>query len=161
MAQNQDSQDVFLTIIHAQAAYARTIDNDDLESWPDFFTEDCLYKITTASNMAKGYEVGVVYANSRGMVKDRISALREANIYEKHTYRHILGMPVILEDNEMGVRTETGFIVVRIMHDGVTELFASGRYFDLYRREGSGVKIAERVVACDSQRFDTLLAIPL
>ncbi len=85
MAQNQDSQDIFLTIIHAQAAYARTIDNDDLEHWPDFFTEDCLYKITTASNMAKGYEVGVVYANSRGMVKDRISALREANIYEKHT----------------------------------------------------------------------------
>lgn len=155
------AQDIFLTIIHAQADYARTIDNDELEKWPDFFTDDCLYKITTAANYAKGYEVGVVFANSRGMVLDRVSALREANIYEKQSYRHILGMPVIMSDDAKGVRTETSFLVVRIMQDGESDLYASGRYFDLYRREGEGVKLAERIVVCDLQRFDTLLALPL
>ena len=155
------AQDIFLTIIQAQADYARTIDNDDLEKWPDFFTEDCTYKITTAANHAKGYEAGVIFANSRGMVQDRVSALREANIYEKQSYRHIMGMPAILSDEAEGVRTETSFVVVRIMYDGVTDLYASGRYFDLYRREGQGVKLAERIVVCDSSRFDTLLALPL
>ncbi|MDP4594440.1 MAG: nuclear transport factor 2 family protein [Beijerinckiaceae bacterium] len=155
------AQDIFFTIIHAQSAYARVIDNDELEKWPDFFTEDCVYKITTAANFAKGYEVGVVYANSRGMVRDRVSALRDANIYEKQSYRHILGMPVIMSDDAKGVRTETSFIVVRIMRDGVNDLYASGRYFDLYRRQAESVKLAERIVVCDSQRFDTLLALPL
>ena len=155
------AQDIFLTIIQTQAAYARVIDNDELEKWPGFFTEDCLYKITTAANHARGYEVGVVYANSRGMVQDRVSALRDANIFEKQSYRHIMGMPVILSDDDNGVRCETSFVVVRIMQDGVTDLYASGRYFDLFRREGDQVKVAERVVVCDSQRFDTLLALPL
>lgn len=155
------AQDIFLTIIRAQADYARTIDNNELDKWPDFFASDCLYKITTAANYAKGYEVGVVYASSRGMVQDRVTALRDANIYEKQSYRHILGMPALISDDDNGVRTETSFIVARIMQDGVTDIYASGRYLDLYRREGDGVKIAERIVVCDSQRFDTLLALPL
>lgn len=159
------SHDTFLRIVRSQVEYARIIDNDDLEQWPAFFTDPCVYKITTAANHAKGYELGVVYARSRGMLTDRVTALREANIYERHSYRHIMGMPTILSDDADGVRTETSFIVVRIMHDGVTDLYASGRYLDLYKREGAGdkqgVKIAERIVVCDSQRFDTLLALPL
>ena len=27
--------------------YARCIDDDELERWPGFFTDDCLYKVTT------------------------------------------------------------------------------------------------------------------
>ena len=153
--------DTFLTIVRFQAEYARIIDNDALEQWPDFFTDPCVYKITTATNFAKGYELGVVYARSRGMLTDRVTALREANIYERHTYRHIIAMPVILSDSDQGVRCETSFVVVRIMHDGVTDLYASGKYLDLYKRDGNGVRIAERIVVCDSQRFDTLLALPL
>jgi anthranilate 1,2-dioxygenase small subunit len=26
-------------------AYVQCIDDDDLERWPDFFTENCLYKV--------------------------------------------------------------------------------------------------------------------
>ncbi|MGE3247587.1 MAG: nuclear transport factor 2 family protein, partial [Beijerinckiaceae bacterium] len=133
--------------------------------WPDFFTEDGVYKITTAANVAKGYELGVVYAWSRGMLTDRVSALRQANIYEKQSYRHIMGMPVILSEGADGIRTETSFAVVRIMHDGKSDLYASGKYCDIYRREREGVDgrilIGERIVVCDSQRFDTLLALPL
>jgi len=155
------AQDIFLTIVQAQASYARAIDSDDLESWPGYFTPDCVYKITTAANEARGYELGVVYANSRGMLQDRVSALREANIYEKHSYRHIVGMPVITSDNGKDVRAETPFVVVRIMQDGAAALYASGIYRDCFRRDQDGVKIAERIVVCDSQRFDTLLALPL
>jgi hypothetical protein len=54
--------------------------------------------------------------------------------------------------------------VVRIMQDGATALFASGRYLDRIRFQDAkfaDMKYAERVVVCDSRRFDTLLAIPL
>jgi 3-phenylpropionate/cinnamic acid dioxygenase small subunit len=59
------------------SAYARCIDADLLESWPDFFLESCIYKITTADNYRRGYEVGMVFADSRAMLKDRVAALRE------------------------------------------------------------------------------------
>jgi len=85
--------DIISLISQAQAAYARCIDNGVLEAWPDFFEEDCIYKITTADNVAQGLEAGVVFANSRGMLIDRVASLREANVYERHVYRHFLGQP--------------------------------------------------------------------
>jgi anthranilate 1,2-dioxygenase small subunit len=154
------SNDIFDIIMRAQADYARCIDDDQLESWPDFFDDPCIYKITTAANYRDGLQAAIVFANSRGMLIDRVSSLREANIYERHTYRHILGAPS-LEETVDGVRSQTPFLVVRIMRDGETQIFATGRYLDLYRIHNREAKLAERIVVCDSSRIDTLLALPL
>ena len=54
-------------IIAVQAAYVRCIDSNALESWPDFFTDQCLYKVTTAENHKQGFEAGIIYADSKGM----------------------------------------------------------------------------------------------
>jgi anthranilate 1,2-dioxygenase small subunit len=155
--------DPLLTIARVQAEYARTIDEGELERWPDYFEERCLYRITTADNHKAGFEAAIVFANSRGMLIDRISALREANIYERHAYRHILGLPVILDVDADGTvaRSETPFIVARIMRDGQTDLFVTGRYIDRYRLDGARASLVERIVVCDSSRIDTLLALPL
>ncbi|WP_214366159.1 aromatic-ring-hydroxylating dioxygenase subunit beta [Pseudonocardia sp. H11422] len=159
------SSDVHRLIAQAQAAYARCIDSDRLEEWPDFFTEKCFYTVTTADNHREGLEAGLIWADTRGMLTDRVSALREANIYERHSYRHILGQPFILPEDGDGdvdeVRSETPFLVVRIMRDGASDLFASGRYLDRYVVDGDAVLLTERVVVCDSSRIDTLLALPL
>jgi anthranilate 1,2-dioxygenase small subunit len=148
-------------IIAVQAAYARCIDSNELESWPDFFTENCLYKVTTAENHKQGFEAGIIYADTKGMLVDRIVSLRQANIYEKQSYRHILGLPTILKNGGGEVECETPFMVARIMHDGQTDLFATGRYLDTCRVAGNDLKFARKIVVCDSSRIDTLLAIPL
>ena len=88
--------DVASLINHVQNAYARCIDSGKLEAWPDFFEDNCTYKITTADNFSQGLEAGVIFANSRGMLLDRVASLREANIYERHVYRHFLGQPWIV-----------------------------------------------------------------
>jgi anthranilate 1,2-dioxygenase small subunit len=155
------AQDVAGLIAQVQAAYARCIDNGDLAAWPDFFEEKCIYKITTADNHNDGLEAGVVFANSRAMLVDRVSSLREANIYERHAYRHFLGQPWIQSLDGTQVRSETSFFVVRIMRDGVTDVYATGRYLDVYTLNGSSARLIERIVVCDSSRFDTLLALPL
>ncbi len=82
---------LLLRVAALNAAYAATIDDDRLEEWPDFFVEDCLYKITSADNERRGYAAGIVYADSRAMLRDRVIALRTANIYERQAYRHIIG----------------------------------------------------------------------
>jgi anthranilate 1,2-dioxygenase small subunit len=148
-------------ITRANADYARCIDDDRLEEWPDFFADDCLYRVTSAQNHAEGLEASLIFANSKGMLRDRISALRTANIYERQSYRHIIGAPSILGVDGERVRTEAPFMVARIMRDGTTTVFATGRYMDEWRATSDGVELIERIVICDSSRIDTLLAIPL
>jgi anthranilate 1,2-dioxygenase small subunit len=148
-------------IMAFQAAYIRCIDNDDLEAWPNSFMDECLYKITTAENYRLGMEAGIIFANSKRMLIDRVAALRDVNIYEKQSYRHILGLPNILKNGGAEAETETPFLVVRIMHDGRSHLFASGVYVDTFRIKDDELLLAKRFVVCDSSRVDTLIALPL
>ncbi len=112
-----------LRLAELNAAYAAAIDQDRLDAWPDFFTDDCLYKITSAENHNRGYEAGIIYADTRAMLRDRVAAIRTANIYERQAYRHIVGLPVL---GPTGATAETPFLVARIMRDGRTDLFATG-----------------------------------
>lgn len=155
------SPDLLFRVAALNTDYANTIDADRLEDWPGFFEETCLYKITTADNEKRGYAAGVVYADSRAMLADRIAALRQANIYERHSYRHIIGMPSVRSEAEGMIVAETPFLIVRTMRDGKMDLFAAGLYRDRLRQAADGgLRFAERIVVCDSPRFDTLVAIP-
>jgi anthranilate 1,2-dioxygenase small subunit len=143
------------------AAYAHCLDNDELEDWPQFFTDDCGYRITSAENFEAGLPIGIVYATSRAMLVDRVMALRKANIYEPQRYRHLIGA-IKIGDEEGGVlAVVANLIVVRIMQDGAMSLFAAGRYIDRLVRRDGGWKFAKKDVVLDSRQIDTLLAIPL
>ena len=151
------SAELLFRVAALNSDYAACLDADRLEDWPGFFVDRCLYKITTADNHKRGYEAGVIYADSKAMLLDRVAALREANIYERQAYRHIVGMPRLGE----GGAAETPFLVIRTMRDGRMDLLAAGRYLDRVEDVGGQLRFAERLVVCDSPRFDTLLAIPL
>lgn len=143
------------------ADYAACIDTDALERWPDFFTEGCVYRITSAFNFARKLPVGVIHAENRRMLHDRVAALRKANIYEKQGYRHIVSLPRIRRGDGAIVESEAGFLVVRITGDGEMDLFASGRYVDRVDFAGETPRFASKIVVLDSEKIDTLLAIPL
>jgi len=141
------------------ARYAHALDDDRLEEWPNFFTERGIYRIATAENEARSLPLPVVYCEGRAMLRDRVQSLRHANIYEPQRYRHIVSSVLVEKVDEERVKSIANFLVVRIMENGETTLFASGRYVDrILLKE---MLYEERVVICDSRRFDTLLAIPL
>lgn len=143
------------------ADYAHCIDDDALEHWPDFFTKNGLYRITSRENLALGLPVCLVYCEGRGMMADRISAMRQANIYEPHTYNHSLSALKILSATQDGIRTQSNFAVFRTMADGAMSLFNCGRYMDLIVEEKGALKLADRLVVLESRRIDTLLVIPI
>lgn len=143
------------------ARYADCLDQGRFEEWPDFFTADCLYRVVTADNHDLGLPLAVILCDSRDMLRDRITALREANVYEEHRYRHILSIPLINARDAGTVFAETSYQVIRIMRDGSTMLFSTGRYIDRIVEDGDDLLFAERTVVCDSRRVDILLVIPL
>ena len=141
------------------ARYAHALDADRLEEWPDFFTENGRYRIATAENEERGLPLPVLYAEGRAMLRDRVQSLRHANIYEPQRYRHMVSAVLVERESAGIVKSTANFLVVRVMQDGATMVFASGRYLD--RIAVPQMLYEERVVVCDSRRFDTLLAIPL
>ena len=141
--------------------YVHCLDTDELERWPDFFTEDCFYRITSAENYEAGMPLGLIHATSRNMLKDRVSALREANIYEPQRYRHLVSSIKILEEHDTTLDLAANFLVVRTMQEGDMTLFGAGRYVDQVRHANGTWKFARKTVVLDSRQIDTLLAIPL
>jgi anthranilate 1,2-dioxygenase small subunit len=151
------------TIENLLARYAHAIDDDQLEVWPDFFVEQARYRITTAENHERGLPLSLVYADSRAMLRDRVNALRHANVYEAQRYRHTISSVLVKRIDTNTARVVSAFQVVRIMHSGETMLFASGRCLDRIRIIGEAelAQFEERIVVIDSRRVDTLMAIPL
>ncbi len=143
------------------ADYAGCIDDDALERWPDFFAEDCLYRITTAENLAANRPLGLIYANSRNMLRDRVVSLRQANIYEPQRYSHQISCLKLGARQGELLEATASFLVVRTMQGGEMSIFAAGRYRDQFRRIGEGWTLQRRIVVLDSKRIDTLLAFPL
>ncbi len=150
-----------LEIENLFARYVHCIDEDRLEDWPGFFAADGRYQITTAENHERALPIGIFFASSRGMLEDRVSALREANIYEPQRYRHSVSSILVTANAGGVIGVRANFQVIRVMHDGAMELFATGRYLDKVVGRGAAMKFAERLVLLDNKRIDTLLAIPI
>jgi anthranilate 1,2-dioxygenase small subunit len=142
------------------ADYAEAIDDGALERWPGFFTEDGEYQIITRESHAAGLPVGIMYCGSRGMMEDRVQALRTANIYEPHSYRHLLARPRF-ERAADGFAVRSNMCVYRIAQDGDTVVFATGRYLDRIVEDAGALRFRSRRVVLDSRRVDILLVLPL
>ena len=157
-----DSHEIHFAIEQLQTAYVRCIDSDQLEEWPSFFAEACFYQIISAGNHDRGLPMGLVYADSRNMLIDRVVALREANIFEPQRYRHLVSSLAVLDVADLSaVRVESHYLVVRTMQGGSSEVFSVGRYLDLIDLNGPHPLFREKRVIFDNERVDTLLAIPL
>lgn len=143
------------------ADYVHALDADRLEAWPDFFTEKASYRVCTRENFDMGLPLSLMSCKGRGMFRDRISALRTANVFEPHVYCHVIGALRIIERNRESAKTESNFHVIRTMADGAMSIFGCGRSLDTFFLDGEDVKLSERIVILDSRQIDTLLVIPL
>ena len=148
-------------LLDLQGQHAHAIDDDRLEDWPRLFTQHAVYRITTARNHAAGLPVSLIYAEGNGMLSDRVLALRQANIYERQRYRHQLGLPLAFSADGRRISARSAFTVIRTVRGGLPTLFATGLYLDRVLVDGDRAWFEERVVVCDSDVIDTLLALPL
>ena len=143
------------------ARYVAHIDDDRLEEWPECFIDDCHYLLTSFENYSEGLPHGAIYATSKGMLRDRVKSLRDANIYEQQRYRHVVGPIRVMGEKDGEIEVRSNFIVIRIMHTGDTDLFITGEYLDKIVVSDGTYLFKERIVVTDSQKYDTLLALPI
>ena len=94
------------------------------------------------------------------MLEDRIRALREANKYNIHTDRHLIGLPRLTGEDGDATLVEAPFAVYQTDQEGETRLFATGLYRDTIV-VGSGLKFRDKLVLLDTFAVPSLLATPL
>jgi anthranilate 1,2-dioxygenase small subunit len=140
------------------AEYGALIDMAKFDEWLDLFAEECRYQIIPRENFDRGLPAGLVFCDSRAMLEDRIRALREANKYNIHTDRHVVGLPRVFED---GLALEAPFAVFQTNQEGETRLFATGLYRDRLEILGQRLKIRDKLVLLDTFAVPSLLATPL
>jgi anthranilate 1,2-dioxygenase small subunit len=146
---------------------AGAVDDDRLEDWPEHFTEDCVYRIQTREAQSKGWPIGLIHCEGRAMLRDRVLAIRHGNVFDPHTYRHVVSAPRFAP-GEAGTGPKlasrhvlSSFNVTRVMRTGESTLFAVGTYDDTFEAVDGQWLIRERLVLLDSRNLDTLLVIPI
>ena len=142
--------------------YARCIDEDRLESWVDFFNgEDARYLIHPRENADNGLEGYWMYCGNKPMMRDRIVALRKANIYNIHYDRHIVGGSQIVgaEDGIYDVRTN--YCVIQTDVEGRSEVFSAGEYRDKVVLTNGDARFREKIVVPNTFNIERPLAVPL
>ena len=75
-------------LVKLNDAYCRCLDEDKIEEWPNFFVEDGVYAIHPRENVDNGLEGYWMYCESKKMIRDRVTTLRNTSIkMPAHTSR--------------------------------------------------------------------------
>src|SRR5262249_986316 len=146
-------------------AYVHCIDDDDLENWPGLFASQCLYKIVPRENADLNLPIAIMYCDSQGMLQDRVTAHRKANLFAAHFYRHLVSSIQIIEEDDGVYSVRANYVVYRTAADavqyGVTEIYSAGAYHDKVVCENGAAKFREKIVIADTSKISSLLVTPL
>lgn len=150
------------TAIHdLMADYGHYIDDNRLEDWLGFFVEDCVYKILSRENVDSNLPLELMLCSNKNMLRDRVLSLRQANIYNIHTDKHLLGAVRVLGEENGLYRVQTNYSVYQTNQDGVSTLFSVGTYRDRIRFEGGEPRFVEKIVVADTFGIPRMLSTPL
>ena len=109
------------------ADYALALDSGQWDLWPEFFTEQCVYKLIPRENHERGFPLCTLSFTSKGMLKDRVYGIQETLFHDPYYQRHIVGSPVIREAAEGRWRCEANYAVLRTKLSDASTVFNVGR----------------------------------
>lgn len=154
-------QETFFALIALQADYSAVLDSADWDRWPEFFTEQCVYKLQPRENYEQGLPLSTLSFESKGMLKDRIYGIRETLFHDPYYQRHVVSPPRILSDDGARIRVETNYAVFRTKPDEASSVFNVGRYLDTVLRTSEGLRLESRLCVFDSEMIPNSIIYPI
>ncbi|MBM3510709.1 MAG: aromatic-ring-hydroxylating dioxygenase subunit beta [Alphaproteobacteria bacterium] len=141
--------------------YARCLDEDRLEAWPNFFLDDGCYQVLSRENVEHGLPAPIIYHYSRGMIEDRVTSLRDALTYEPVYTRHMVSN-VYIVGVEAGVyRVISNYALYQTTIEGRTDLYSVGRCEDAIVVRDGRLKFKTRTVIADTFAVKNNMALPI
>ncbi|MFM0125503.1 aromatic-ring-hydroxylating dioxygenase subunit beta [Paraburkholderia sp. RL18-101-BIB-B] len=143
------------------AEYCAVLDSGDIEKWPEFFTENCLYRVTEFENAAHGYPVGLIYAEGRDMLRDRAVAISRTQMFAPRQILHFVTNVRILDVTDEEIVAQSNYMLMQTLVEGATTLHQAGRLFDRFARKGNELLLKERQAIYDTAMIANDLAHPV
>lgn len=145
------------------AEYCAVLDTGDVELWPEFFTEDALYRVTSRQNADLKLPVGLVYAEGRDMMHDRAVAIGRTQMFAPRHNLHLVTNVRLIDEADNGeIEAEANFLLIQTLVEGPSTVHLAGRYYDRFvRADGNKLLLKERQVIYDTAILANDLVYPV
>jgi anthranilate 1,2-dioxygenase small subunit len=143
------------------AEYGMALDEDRLEDWVELFEEACDYRVVTRENVEQGLPNVLMWCDNKNMLRDRIEAYRNVNLYNPHYDRHVLGPIRLIREADGICEFDMSYSLFQTTLEGESRLFSVGRYRVEARVEGKSAKLKAVTVIADTGQIPSLLATPI
>jgi anthranilate 1,2-dioxygenase small subunit len=141
--------------------YCWTLDTGAIESWPDYFTDDAVYRITARENADSNLPVGLVYAEGRAMIRDRAFAIAHTQMFAPRYSQHFVSNVRVLEAKGDVAKAQSNYLLLQTLMEGPTTIQQAGRYFDTFVREGGRLLLRDRQCIYDTLIIANDLVYPV
>lgn len=141
--------------------YAATLERGDLEHWPDFFMDDAIYHVVARDNYESGLPLGLVYCEGKGMLRDRVYALLNTEMYAPRYTQLMVTNTRILDGDDREFRSTSSYLLIETLVDEPSRLHQVGKYLDLFCRTGGKLLLKERKCVYDTVVIDNNLVFPV
>ena len=160
MAANINFED-WLALNQLYGDYAIAVDSGNWDLWPEFFTDECSYRLQPRENFERGFPLATLSIESKGMLKDRVYGIKETLFHDPYYQRHVVGSPVVRKAEAGRFESEANYAVLRTKLSDASTVFNVGRYIDVVVRTPEGLKFASRQVIYDSEMIPNSVIYPL
>ena len=151
----------WLALTQLYADYASAVDSGDWDLWPEFFTEQCVYRLQPRENHERGFPLATLSFTSKGMLKDRVYGIRETLFHDPYYQRHVVGAPLVRSATADWIESEANYAVFRTKLSDASTVFNVGRTLDTVVRTPAGLKFASRECIYDSEMIPNSIIYPI
>jgi salicylate 5-hydroxylase small subunit len=151
----------WLALSQLYADYAAAVDSGNWDLWPEFFVEDCVYRLQPRENHERGFPLATLSFTSKGMLKDRVYGIKETLFHDPYYQRHIVGAPMVRRAEADRIESEANYAVLRTKLSEASTVFNVGRYIDVVVRTPGGFKFASRECIYDSEMIPNSIIYPI
>ena len=151
----------YLELSQLYASYAQAVDSGNWDLWPEFFTDDCIYKVQPRENHERGFPLSTLAFDSKAMLRDRVYGIKETLFHDPYYQRHVVGALLIHQTDANTIHSEANYAVFRTKLDGISTVFNVGRYIDTVVRTPQGMKFAQRLCVYDSEMIPNSIIYPI
>jgi len=151
----------YLELVALYQAYASALDARQYDRWPEFFIDDCVYRLQPRENFDRGLPLATMAFESKGMLKDRVFGVTQTLAHDPYYQRHVVGAPIVHRCVGDTIESEANYAVFRTRQNELSEVFNVGRYVDIVHRTAAGLRFASRICVFDSEMIPTSIIYPI
>jgi salicylate 5-hydroxylase small subunit len=151
----------YLALVQLYSDYAAAVDTGRWDLWPEFFVDDCVYRLVPRENHERGFPLATLSFESKGMLRDRVYGIRETLFHDPYYQRHVVNAPVVREVEGGRIHSEANYAVFRTKMSQESTVFNVGRYIDIVVRTEAGLRFQSRLAVYDSEMIPNSIIYPI